>query len=112
MTIICHGWCVKPVPSVRRPQQRHVVGSQICNPISVGKNQPSFHISTDPGRDFLQYEVVRNLSQEVSSIENGVDLVELSSLEAQLLSHSGNICVVQIPDTVSVVINKFDVSQG
>lgn len=55
----------------------------------------------DPGGNLLEDEVVGNLSQEVSSVEDGVDLIELCSSEAQFLSHSRNICIVQISGTVS-----------
>lgn len=42
----------------------------------------------------LKDEVVRNLSQEVASVEYGIDLIELRSVKVQLFSHARDIGVV------------------
>ena len=59
-------------------------------PAGTGKREP------DSGRHLLQYQVVGNLAQEVSAIENGVDLVQLGSLEVEVFFGTGDVRIIEV----------------
>lgn len=50
----------------------------------------------ESGADFLHDQVVRDLAQKVASVENGVDLVELSAFEVEIFAGTGDVGVVQV----------------
>lgn len=59
-------------------------------PAGAGKWEPY------PRGHPLQYQVVGDLAEEVSAIENGVDLVELGSLEIEVFFGTGDVCVIEV----------------
>jgi len=48
----------------------------------------------DSRADFLHDQVVGNLAEEVASIEDRVDLVELCALEVEVFSSARDVCIV------------------
>ena len=59
-------------------------------PAGTGKWEPY------PRGYLLQYQVVGDLAEQVSAIEDGIDLVELSSLEIEVFFGTGDVCIVEV----------------
>lgn len=75
-------------------------------PTKTRRRQP------DPRRDFLQDQIIRNLTKHVSAVENGVDLIQLRALEAEVLFHARDVGVVEV-GAVEVVgpVHEADVGE-
>jgi hypothetical protein len=67
------------------------------------EENPRFHI--------VQQNVARHLANRVSDSKDGIDLVELIPLEAQLFSHPRNIRIVQVR-AVQVVDEVHEAAKG
>ena len=59
-------------------------------PARTGKWKPY------PRGYLLQYQVVGDLAEQVSAIEDGIDLVELGSLEIEVFFGTGDVCIVEV----------------
>lgn len=50
----------------------------------------------DSWADFLHDQVVRNLAEKISAIEDCVDLVELRAFEVEILPSPRDVCIVEV----------------
>ena len=66
----------------------------------------------DARRDLLQNQIIRDLAEHVSAVEDGVDLVQLGSGEVQVFFHAADVGVVEVR-AVQVVdpVHEADVGE-
>ena len=88
---------------LRRPRERR----------AQREHAPDDHARREPEArpHELQREVVRELAKDVPAVEDGVDLVELRAVEAQVLAHAGDVRVGEVR-AVEVVDPVHEADEG